>query len=211
MNRSMPGLPVYYQLPEFTQTHAHRVSDAIQPSHPLSSPSPPAPNSSQRQGLFQWVNSLHEVAKVLEFQLQHQSLIHSRPLIHILEYMWKQNACNEWVYPLRLLQFSKAEMRLVARIGNGRFFTSLNIKEWGLLTYEHSYFEQIVESCLTWGFDSSWFKTGFMDIERKMVMFCVGKLVLRKIKHWFVTFPSFSCVNAFSKDDLKIPKWYHWM
>ena len=58
---------------EFTQTHVHRVSDAIQPSHPLLSPSPPAPNPSQHQGLFQWVNSLHEVAKVLEFQLQHHS------------------------------------------------------------------------------------------------------------------------------------------
>ena len=54
---------------KFTQTHVHRVGDAIQPSHPLSSPSPPAPNPSQHQGLFQWVNSLHEVAKVLEFQL----------------------------------------------------------------------------------------------------------------------------------------------
>ena len=73
MNRSTPGLPVHHQLPEFTQTHAHRVSDAIQPSHPLSSPSPPAPNPSQHQGLFQWVNSSYEVAKVLEFQLQHQS------------------------------------------------------------------------------------------------------------------------------------------
>ena len=72
-NRSTPGLPVHHQLPEFTQTHAHWISDAIQPSHPLSSPSPPAPNPSQHQGLFQWVNSSHEVAKVLEFQLQHQS------------------------------------------------------------------------------------------------------------------------------------------
>ena len=62
-----------HQLPEFTQTHVHRVSDAIQPSHPLSSPSPPAPNPSKHHGLFQWVNSSHEVAKVLEFQLQHQS------------------------------------------------------------------------------------------------------------------------------------------
>ena len=53
MNRSTPGLPVHHQLPEFTQTHAHRVGDAIQPSHPLSSPSPPAPNPSQNQGLFQ--------------------------------------------------------------------------------------------------------------------------------------------------------------
>ena len=73
MNHSTLGLPVHHQLPEFTQTHVHRVSDAIQPSHPLSSPSPPAPNPSQHQGLFQWVNSLHDVAKVLELQLQHQS------------------------------------------------------------------------------------------------------------------------------------------
>ena len=74
MNRRTPGLPVHHQLPEFTQTHAHRVGDAIQPSHPLSSHSPHAPNPSQHQGLFQWVNSSHEVAKVLEFQFQHQSL-----------------------------------------------------------------------------------------------------------------------------------------
>ena len=69
MNRSTPGLPVHHQLPEPTQTHVHRVSDAIQPSHPLSSPSPAAPNPSQHQSLFQWVNSSHEAAKVLEFQL----------------------------------------------------------------------------------------------------------------------------------------------
>ena len=73
MNRSMPGLPVHRQLLEFTQTHDHRVGDAIQPSHLLSSPYSPAPNPSQHQGLFQWVNSSHEVDKVLEFQLQHQS------------------------------------------------------------------------------------------------------------------------------------------
>ena len=73
MNHSTPGFPVHHQLPESTQTHVHWVSDAIQPSHPLSSPSPPAPNPSQHQGLFQWVSSLHQVAKVLEFQLQHQS------------------------------------------------------------------------------------------------------------------------------------------
>ena len=69
MNRSTSGLPVHHQLPEFTQTHIHRVRDAIQPSHPLSSPSPPAPSPSQHRNLFQWVNSSHEVAKVLEFQL----------------------------------------------------------------------------------------------------------------------------------------------
>ena len=69
MNRSTPGLPVHHQLPEFTQTHVHWVGDAIQPSHPLPSPSPPAPNPSQHQSLLKWVNSSHEVAKVLEFQL----------------------------------------------------------------------------------------------------------------------------------------------
>ena len=73
MNRSTSGLLVHHQLPEFTQTHIHRVDDAIQASHPLSSPSPPAPNPSQHQSLFQWINSSHEVAKVLEFQLYHQS------------------------------------------------------------------------------------------------------------------------------------------
>ena len=73
MNHSKPGLSVHHQHPEFTQTHVHRVSDAIQPSHPLASSSPPAPNPSQHQSLFQWVNPSHEVAKVLEFQLQHHS------------------------------------------------------------------------------------------------------------------------------------------
>ena len=71
MNYSTPGFCVHHQLPEFTQTHVHWVGDATQPSHPLSSPSPPALNLSQHQGLFKWVNSSHQVAKVLEFQLQH--------------------------------------------------------------------------------------------------------------------------------------------
>ena len=67
MNCSMSGLPVHHQLPESTQTHVHRVGDAIQPSHPLSSPSPPAPSPSQHQGIFQWVNSSHEVPKYWSF------------------------------------------------------------------------------------------------------------------------------------------------
>ena len=67
------GFPVHHQLPEFAQTHVHWVDDAIRPSHPLSTPSPPAFTLSQHQGLFQWVSSSHQVAKVLEFQLQHQS------------------------------------------------------------------------------------------------------------------------------------------
>ena len=73
MDCSMPGFPVHHQLPELTQTHVHRVGDAIQPSHPPSSPSPPAFNLVQHQDLFHWVSSSHQVAKVLEFQLQHQS------------------------------------------------------------------------------------------------------------------------------------------
>ena len=73
MDCSTPEFPVHHQLPELTQTRVHRVADAIQPSHPLSSPSPPAFNLSQHRGLFQWVHSWHQVTKVLEFQLQHQS------------------------------------------------------------------------------------------------------------------------------------------
>ena len=73
MDSSTLGLPVHHQLPEFTQTHVHWVSDATQPSHPLSSPSPPAFNVSQHHGLFKWLSKSYQVAKVLEFQLQHQS------------------------------------------------------------------------------------------------------------------------------------------
>ena len=72
MDCSTPDLPVHHQLPEFTQTHVHWLSDAIQPSHPLSSSSAPAFNLSQHQSLFKWVSSSHQVAKVLELQLQHQ-------------------------------------------------------------------------------------------------------------------------------------------
>ena len=83
MNRSTPGLPVHHQLPEFTQTHFHRVGDAIQPSHPRSSPSPPAPNPFQHQSLFQWVNSSHEVAKVLSFSF---SIIPSKEIPGLISF-----------------------------------------------------------------------------------------------------------------------------
>ena len=73
MDCHTPGFPVHHQCLALTQTHVHWVDDVIQLSHPLSSPSPPTFNLSQHQGLFQWVNSSHQVAKVLEFQLQHQS------------------------------------------------------------------------------------------------------------------------------------------
>ena len=83
MNRSTPGLPVHHQLPEFTQTHAHGVRDAIQPSHPRSSPSPPAPNPSQHQSLFQWVNSSHEVAKYWSFRF---SIIPSKEIPGLISF-----------------------------------------------------------------------------------------------------------------------------
>ena len=73
MDSSIPGFPVHHQLPELAQTHVHQVSDSIQLSHPLSSPSPPTFNLSQHQGPFQWVSSSNQ-AKVLELQLHHQSL-----------------------------------------------------------------------------------------------------------------------------------------
>ena len=85
---STPGFPVYHQLLELVQTHVHRVCDAIQPSHPLSSPSLPAFNLSQHQGLFQRVNTSHEVAKVLEFQLQHQSFQWTPRTGLVANYYW---------------------------------------------------------------------------------------------------------------------------
>ena len=93
MNPSTPGLPVHHHLLEFTQIHVHWVGDAIQPSHPLSSPSPPAPNPSQHQGLFQWVNSSHEVARVLEFQLQHQSFTGAV----ICYFSFSDLLCSVWI------------------------------------------------------------------------------------------------------------------
>ena len=90
MNRSTPDLPVQHQLPEPTQTHVHWVSNAIQPSHPLSLLSPPALNLSQHQGLFQYVSSLYQVAKVLEFQLQHHKIIMGFPD----SLVGKESSCN---------------------------------------------------------------------------------------------------------------------
>ena len=87
MNHSMPGLPVHHQLPQSTQTHVHWVNDAIQTSHPRSSPSPPVLNLSQHQGLFKWDGSSHQMAKVLQFQLQHQSF-QWKPTTGLLRMDW---------------------------------------------------------------------------------------------------------------------------
>ena len=96
MNRNTPGLPVHHHLPEFTQTHVHWVSDAIQPSHPLSSPSPPALNLSQLPGIFQWVSSPHQADKVLEFQLQHQSSQWTPRTERILAYLLLSYSRSYW-------------------------------------------------------------------------------------------------------------------
>ena len=87
MDCSTPGLPVYHQLPEFAQTHVHWVSDAIQSFHPLSSPSPPAFNLSQHQGLFQWVSSSYQEAKVSEIQLQH----------HAFQWTFRTDFLEDWL------------------------------------------------------------------------------------------------------------------
>ena len=87
MNRSSSGLPVHHQLPKPTQTHVHQVGDAIQPSHLLLSPSPPAFDLPQHQDLFKWVSSSHQVAKVLEFQLQHQSF----------QWIFKTDFLEDWL------------------------------------------------------------------------------------------------------------------
>ena len=105
----MPGLPVHHQLVEFTQTHIHRACDAIQPSHPLSYPLPPAPNPSQHQSLFQCVNSSHQVAKVLEFQPQHHSL-QRNPRADFLEMDWLDLAVQGTLKSLLQHHSSKASI-----------------------------------------------------------------------------------------------------
>ena len=119
MNCSTPGLPVHHQLPEFTQTHSHRVSDAIQLSHPLSSPSAPASTPSQHQSLFQWVNSSHEVAKVLEFQPQHHSL-QRNPRVDLLQNGLVGSPCSprdsQESYPTRQFKSINSSMLSFFRV-----------------------------------------------------------------------------------------------
>ena len=88
MDCSTPGFPVHHQLPDLAQTHAHWVGDAIQLSHSLSSPPPPAFNLSQHQGLFKWVSSSNQLAKVLEFQLQHQSF----------QWIFRTDFLQDWLF-----------------------------------------------------------------------------------------------------------------
>ena len=109
MNRSTPGLPVHHQLPEFTQTHVHRVSDAIQPSHPLS-PSPLAPNPSQHQSLFQWVNSSHEGPKYWSFSF---SIILSKEIPGLISFRmdWLDLLAMEYYSAIKRNAFESVLMR----------------------------------------------------------------------------------------------------
>ena len=118
MDCSMPGFPVLHYLPESAQTHVHWVSDAIQPSHPLSPPSPPTLNLAQQQGLFQWVSSSHQVVKVLELQLQHQSF----------QWVYKGWLSQSW-YRIFLLHQKVASWSLAIN------FFPLTSGPWQLLTY----------------------------------------------------------------------------
>ena len=117
MDCSMPGFPVHCQLLEFTQTHVHQVGDAFQPYHPMSSPSPPAFNLSINQGFFQWVSSSHQMSKVLEFQLQHQSFQWT-PRTDLFQ--------NRWLNDDSLRQRYLKEMCLVLAVKSGL----LNKRRW---------------------------------------------------------------------------------
>ena len=116
MNRSMPGLPVHHQLPEFTQTHAHWAGDAIQPSHPLSSPSPPAPNPSQHQSLFQWVNSFHEMAKYWSFSFSISPSNEPPGLLKEINPVWSKLLSSYFGFLLYKMEKLSLSQRLTFRI-----------------------------------------------------------------------------------------------
>ena len=122
MDCNTPGFPIHHQLPELTQTHVHWVGDAIQPSHPLLSPSLPAFNLSQHQGLFKWVISWHQVAKALDFQLQHQSF----------QWIFRTLGCTGWIY----LQ-SK---------GLSRVFSNTTVQKHQSVGYTSTYFPKLIDS-----------------------------------------------------------------
>ena len=120
MNRSTPGLPVHHQLPEFTQTCVHQVSDAIQPSHPQSSPSSPAPNPSQHQDLFQWVRFSHQVVKVLEFQHQSFQWLFRVDISGLsvadVSVSWRSLSEMVWQHPAKIKMHSYFEGNLCYKI-----------------------------------------------------------------------------------------------
>ena len=132
MDCSTPSFPVHHQLPEFTQTHVHWVGDAIQPSHPLLFPSPPAFNLSQHQGLFKRVSSSHHVAKVLEFQLQQQSVVREPKLFaYFLSF-------SKWVFWLHWVFAAARRLSLVVASGGYSSSPCAGLSLQASLVMEHS-------------------------------------------------------------------------
>ena len=130
MDCSTPGFPLLHYLPQFAQTYVHWVSDATQPSHPLSPPSPPALNLSQHQGLFQWVGSLHQLVNLLELQLQHQSF----------QWIFRIDFLYNWLVWSPFCPRDSQESSLAP------YFESINFSVFSLLygpvlTLEHDYWK----------------------------------------------------------------------
>ena len=166
MNRSMPGLPVHHQLPESTQTNVYWVSDPIQPSHPLLPPSPPALNLSHHQGLLKWVSYSHQVAKVLEFQLQHQSFQWS-PRIDLLQNGLVGSPCSprdsqESSPTPRLKSINSSELHKVHKV----LTTGVPGNSWHVFFLNDEQF--LVKLETKWNAICSWFTTVFLK-EKKSV------------------------------------------
>ena len=154
----MPDLPVHHQLLEFTQTHVHWVGDAIQPSHPLLSPSPPSPNPSQQQSLFQWVNSSHEVAKVLEFQLQHQSFQWT-PRTDLLQNRLVGSPCSHWQLRITRIPIGEGVNKECHEIPEGWWAPSKDVGR-GTITGRVSFLVahlMVVANCYLQSFDQHHF------------------------------------------------------
>ena len=154
MNHSKPGLPVHYQLLESTQTHVHRVGDVIQPSHSLSSPSPGL-NVSQHQGLFQWVSSSHQVAKVLEFQLQHQSF--------------------QWT--LRLISFRMDWLHLLAVQQTFKSLLQQHSSKASILLCSAFFIVQLSHPHMTTGKTISLSRWSFVDKVMSLLFYMLSRLV----------------------------------
>ena len=168
----MPGLPVYHQLPESTQTHVHWVGDAIQPSHPLSSPSPPAPNRSQHQGVFKWVSSLHQVAKVLDLSfslLLFASLLFTAIVVKLL--CGKQKLINVHGFSEKCLKWGSKVLF------NSLWFFSFYHEcinwyfsynsRWALKYYEDNKWSCVIPNLEPWGLSSEdwlWDRLNFTEV-----------------------------------------------
>ena len=165
MDCRMPGFPVLHHLPEFAQIHVHWVSDAIQPPHPLPSPSPPALSLSQHQGLFQWISSWHWVAKVLDLQLQHQS------------FQWIFRICSllDWPAWPPCSPRDSPESSLTPQIESINF-SALNLLYDPTLTTERDCWEKTIALTM-WTFVSKVMSPRFNMLPRFVIAFLQGASV----------------------------------